>query len=163
MTEGDKFINPASQALYADFYNGMLGTDLTWEEIFARTDRDINLQRVMNAMVYGSETGRHDRIPERAIGPIDDALYEAEKDFNDSEVVRILGKTADQVGPMSTAEKREILMKHRKDQLAELIGEYYRERGWTDAGIPSLDTLKELGLWDFLSDGAKERIASLAG
>ena len=26
----------------------MLGTDLTWEEIFAQTDRDINLQRVMN-------------------------------------------------------------------------------------------------------------------
>ena len=52
------FINPASQEIYADFYNGMLGTDLTWEQIFAQTDRDINLQRVMNVMVYGEKTGR---------------------------------------------------------------------------------------------------------
>ncbi|MDO9067973.1 MAG: aldehyde ferredoxin oxidoreductase C-terminal domain-containing protein, partial [Deltaproteobacteria bacterium] len=42
----DIYINPASQEIYADFYNGVLGTDLTWQEIFAQTDRDINLQRV---------------------------------------------------------------------------------------------------------------------
>ena len=56
---GDIYINPASQEIYADFYNGMLGTDLTWEEIFAQTDRDINLQRVMNVMRYGDGTGLH--------------------------------------------------------------------------------------------------------
>ena len=77
MKDTDKFINPASQEIYADFYNGMLGTDLTWEEIFAQTDRDINLQRVMNVMVYGEETGKQDWIPERAIGPIDDDLYDS--------------------------------------------------------------------------------------
>ena len=49
----DIYINPASQEIYADFYNGMLGTNLTWEQIFEQTDRDINLQRVMNVMVYG--------------------------------------------------------------------------------------------------------------
>ncbi|MBU4121409.1 MAG: hypothetical protein KKA48_07635, partial [Proteobacteria bacterium] len=81
----DKFINPASQEIYAEFYNGMLGTDLTWEQIFAQTDRDINLQRVMNVMVYGAETGKNDWIPERAIGPLDDALYEAEGAYNDGE------------------------------------------------------------------------------
>ncbi len=86
----DKFINPASQELYADFYNGMLGTDLTWEQIFAQTDRDINLQRVMNVMVYGGETGKNDWIPERAIGPLDDELYDAEKEYNDGEIGRIM-------------------------------------------------------------------------
>ncbi len=30
---------------------------MKWEEIFSQTDRDINLQRVMNAMVFGDETG----------------------------------------------------------------------------------------------------------
>ena len=89
----DKYINPASQEIYADFYNGMLGTDLTWEEIFAQTDRDINLQRVMNVMVYGEETGEHDWIPDRAIGPTDDRLYEAERDYNDEELSRHSGKT----------------------------------------------------------------------
>ncbi len=97
MKDTDKYINPASQEIYADFYNGMLGTDLTWEEIFAQTDRDINLQRVMNVMVYGAETGKQDWIPERAIGPIDDDLYDAEKEYNDGELCRFLGKSPEEI------------------------------------------------------------------
>ena len=50
--DGDKYINPASQEIYAEFYNGMLGTNMTWEQIFEQTDRDINLQRIMNIMTY---------------------------------------------------------------------------------------------------------------
>ena len=49
---------------------------MAWQEIFAQTDRDINLQRIMNAGTYGRDTGRHDWIPDRAIGPTDDALYD---------------------------------------------------------------------------------------
>ena len=118
----DIYINPASQEIYADFYNGMLGTDLTWEEIFAQTDRDINLQRVMNVMRYGSATGEHDWIPDRAIGPIDDSLYEAEQEYNDQEVSRQRRCSPAQLQGMSTTEKREFLMTHRKAELRKLIG-----------------------------------------
>ncbi|HET6421153.1 MAG TPA: aldehyde ferredoxin oxidoreductase C-terminal domain-containing protein, partial [Geobacteraceae bacterium] len=83
-------INPASQEIYAEFFNGMLGTDLTWQEIFEQTDRDINLQRVMNTMLYGRDTGSRDWIPDRAIGPTDNELYEAEGEYNDTEVAKIL-------------------------------------------------------------------------
>ena len=161
MQKTDKFINPASQELYADFYNGMLGTDLTWERIFAQTDRDINLQRVMNVMVYGAETSKQDRIPERAIGPTDDGLYEAEGVYNDAEVSRLLGKSPEEIHGMPTGEKRGILMKNRKEQLGDLIQAYYRERGWTPSGIPTPATLKEIGLWDFLTEEARTRIAAL--
>jgi len=160
--DGDKFINPASQALYADFYNGMLGTDLTWEEIFARTDRDINLQRVMNVMAYGAETGAQDWIPDRAIGPTDDALYEAEGDFLDAELARLPGQSPERIREMSTADKRALLMQTRKEQLRELIRVYYRTRGWTAAGIPTVQTLKDLGLWAFLTEDARTTLASLA-
>jgi aldehyde:ferredoxin oxidoreductase len=162
-TAGDKFINPASQRLYADFYNGMLGTDMTWEQIFAQTDRDINLQRVMNVMVYGTETGRHDWIPERAIGPTDDDLYNAEAAYNDVELGRLLGKSPEEIRDMPTAAKREALMNRRKEDLRALIQAYYRERGWTASGIPTAATLKEIGLWDFLTDEARTKIVSLAG
>ena len=91
-TGTDIYINPASQEIYADFYNGMLGTDLSWEEIFAQTDRDINLQRVLNVLHYGRETGSHDWIPDRAIGPTDDLLYEAEAEYNDQDLADRLGK-----------------------------------------------------------------------
>ena len=162
MKDTDKFINPASQEIYADFYNGMLGTDLTWEEIFAQTDRDINLQRVMNVMIYGEGTGKQDRIPERAIGPIDDDLYKAEKEYNDGELRRFLEKSPEEIKDLPTMEKRELLMKHRKEQLRELIQTYYRERGWTPSGIPTPATLKQIGLWDFLTEEARGKIAALA-
>jgi aldehyde:ferredoxin oxidoreductase len=157
----DIYINPASQEIYADFYNGMLGTELTWEKIFEQTDRDINLQRVMNVMVFGSSTGGYDWIPERAIGPTDDALYLAEKDFNDGEVGRILEKPASEIAGRTTVEKREILINFRKEQLRKLIQVYYQERGWTASGIPTIDTLKRVGLWDFLNDEVKAKISEL--
>jgi aldehyde:ferredoxin oxidoreductase len=158
----DIYINPASQELYADFYNGMLGTNMTWQEIFAQTDRDINLQRVMNAMVFGADTGGRDVLPDRAIGPTDDRLYEAEAAFNDGETARLVGRRLEEVRTLPTPRKREILMNARKKQLQDLISTYYRERGWTDAGIPTVATLKGLGLWPFLSEEARTKISALA-
>lgn len=161
MKDTDIYINPASQEIYADFYNGMLGTDLTWEEIFAQTDRDINLQRVMNVMRYGRETGNHDWIPDRAIGPIDDRLYEAEQEYHDRELGQLPGNTAAGVRNMRTAEKRELLMNHRKEQLRRLIDTYYAARGWDRTGIPTVATLERLGLWQFLTGETRTAIAAM--
>jgi len=157
----DKYINPASQEIYADFYNGMLGTDMTWESIFAQTDRDINLQRVMNAMVYGGDTGRYDQIPDRALAPIDDALYEAEKDYHDGEISRIMDKSLAAIQVMPPAEKRVILMNYRRGQLTKLVQEYYRERGWNTSGIPTVATLQGLGLWPLLKEETRTKLAEL--
>jgi aldehyde:ferredoxin oxidoreductase len=157
----DIYINPASQEIYADFYNGMLGTNMTWEQIFEQTDRDINLQRIMNMMTYEDKTGEHDWIPDRAIGPTDDFLYEKEKDYNDGQLSIILNKPPDEIQKMQTAAKREILMKHRKDELRKLISVYYVQRGWNETGIPKVETLQKIGLWNFLNDEAKEKITAM--
>lgn len=159
--EGDIHINPASQEIYADFFNAMLGTDMTWQEIFAQTDRDINLQRVMNVMRYGRDTSGFDWIPDRAIGPTDDALYMTEAAYNDGEVARIPGLGAEKVSAMTTTARREALMEYRKGELRKLIEVYYTERGWNANGIPYLDTLHELGLWDFLTVQAQGSIMAL--
>lgn len=156
----DIYINPASQEIYADFYNGMLGTSMTWQQIFEQTDRDINLQRAMNVIFFGKDTGHHDWIPDRAIGPIDDDLYMAEQNYHDQEVSRIIGKPVAEIGDMSIAERRAVLMRHRKAQLSELIQAYYQERGWTGNGVPSLETLRRLGLWMFLSAPIKDALIS---
>jgi len=157
----DVYINPASQDIYADFYNGVLGTDLGWEQIFEQTDRDINLQRVMNVMRYGEKTVDQDWIPDRAIGPTEDALYETEAEFNDSELVRMLGKDAAEIAAMPTAEKRTMLMEQRKQELRKLIQVYYEERGWSSAGIPKIETLQRLGLWEYLTLETRERLQTL--
>jgi len=159
----DIYINPASQELYADFYNGMLGTALTWEQIFEQTDRDINLQRVMNVLFFGAATAAHDWIPDRAIGPTEDALYELEKDYNDLELSKILQRPLPEIQQMPTGEKRTLLMRHRKEELRHLILVYYRERGWTDKGVPKVETLKQIGLWRFLTEEARAVIARLNG
>jgi aldehyde:ferredoxin oxidoreductase len=158
---GDIYINPATQEIYADFYNAMLGTNLSWEDIFAQTDRDINLQRVMNVMRYGVDTVRMDWIPERAIGPTDDHLYETEHAENDQELCTALGLTMKELVRHGTTEKREMLMNHRKGQLRKLIKVYYEERGWNANGIPTVATLQGLGLWGFLTDEARARIMEL--
>jgi aldehyde:ferredoxin oxidoreductase len=157
----DMHINPATQEIYAELFNGVLGTDLTWQQIFEQTDRDINLQRVMNVMVYGSGAGAMDWIPDRAIAATDDLLYENEQEYNNQQVEKILAKTPEEVRLMTTAEKRETLMNFRKGELRELINIYYRKRGWNERGIPSVGTLKQLGLWEFLNEEARERIAEL--
>ena len=142
---------------------GCWGPIMTWEQIFAQTDRDINLQRVMNVLVYGTETGKHDWIPDRAIGATADDLYDAEAAYNDAELGRRLGKSPEEIAAMPTTAKREALMSRRKEELRALIQAYYRERGWSASGIPAPATLKGIGLWDFLTEEARARIASLAG
>ncbi len=159
--EGDIHINPASQEIYADFFNAMLGTDMTWQEIFAQTDRDINLQRVMNVMRYGRDTSGFDWIPDRAIGPTDDALYLTEAVYNDGEVARILSLTAEEVAALETTKKRDELMAYRKQELRKLIEVYYTERGWNTSGVPYLDTLHELGLWEYMTVQAQGSIMAL--
>ena len=158
---GDKYINPASQDIYADFYNGVLGTNLNWEEIFAQTDRDINLQRVLNVLHYGRKTVDYDWIPDRAIGPTDDVLYDAEAEFNNRDLAERLGMAPEDLKGMTTSQKRELLMEHRKNQLRRLIGIYYGQRGWNSCGIPLPETLKQLGLWEFLDDEARSLISEL--
>ncbi len=157
----DVFINPASQEIYADFYNGVLGTDMGWEDIFEQTDRDINLQRVMNVMVYGSETSVHDWIPDRALGPTEDALYELEAEFNDGEVANITARSIDEVRKMTTTDKRTLLMEHRKNELRRLVDVYYEARGWSAGGIPTVQTLKHLGLWHYLQPETREQLKEL--
>jgi aldehyde:ferredoxin oxidoreductase len=115
----------------------------------------------MNIMVYDKETGEHDWIPDRAIGPTEDSLYEKEKDYNDQQLSIILNKPLTEIFKIKTAEKREILMQHRKEELRKLIAVYYAQRGWSNKGIPKVETLKQIGLWNFLSDEARTKIVAM--
>ena len=52
-------------------------------------------------------------------------------------------------------------MKNRKEELRKLIGVYYAKRGWSMTGIPKVETLKKIGLWNFLSDEARTKVAAM--
>jgi hypothetical protein len=38
-----------------------------------------------------------------------------------------------------------------------------QERGWTPSGIPTPATLKQISLWDFLTEEARAKIGTLVG
>ena len=109
------------------------------------------------------QQARHDWIPDRAIGPTEDSLYDKEKDYNDQQLSAILSKPLTEISKIITAEKRAVLMKHRKEELRELIAVYYSERGWSKNGIPKVETLKQIGLWNFLSDEARTKVTAMNG
>ncbi|MEJ2247038.1 MAG: aldehyde ferredoxin oxidoreductase C-terminal domain-containing protein, partial [Acidobacteriota bacterium] len=99
--------------------------------------------------------------PDRAIGPTDDQLYRVEEEFNDSDLAARLDKNPEELAAMPIHEKRDLLMTHRKEQLRMLIDIYYQERGWNSLGIPMPETLKQLGLWEFLDEKSRSTIIEL--
>jgi len=42
------------------------------------------------------------------------------------------------------------------------VAVYYEERGWSAQGIPKVETLQKLGLWEYLDGETRNRIAGLA-
>jgi aldehyde:ferredoxin oxidoreductase len=47
---------------------------------------------------------------------------------------------------MLTAEKVHALRKYREDQYESLVDAVYKRRGWTENGVPTLETLERLGI-----------------
>ena len=109
---------------------------MAWQQIFEQTDRDINLQRVMNVMVYGEETARHDWIPDRAIGPTDDWLYELEREFNDWNWRVCSTRDPQKLPGMGTTEKRDAADGASQTGVIQADSGLLRERGWSERGFP---------------------------
>ena len=118
---------------------------------------------VKGIFVVGDGTGKSRGIVGEGIYGIIAAQGIAEKDYHDQQLSIILNKPLAEIKKMKTAEKREILMKYRKEELKKLISVYYAERGWSSAGIPKVDTLKQIGLWNFLNEETKTRITKMNG
>ncbi len=101
------------------------------------TDRDINLQRVMNAFA----SGKNRKIRLGSDRAIDDRrqLYEVEEEYNDrySQILGARWKTSGRCRPPEGKPSWK-----RKKELSALIALYYEKRGWTPAGDPTVATLE---------------------
>ena len=49
-------------------------------------------------------------------------------------------------GEMTTAEKVQALRSFRENQYQKLCDAAYKRRGWSNDGIPTIETLKQLGI-----------------
>jgi aldehyde:ferredoxin oxidoreductase len=91
----------------------------------------------------GFGTREHDAIPYRSVGPVTDVEYESRAERYDEQLRQALGLDP---AAMTTQEKKAALRRHREDQYEKLIDAVYKRRGWDENGIPTLETVRKLGI-----------------
>lgn len=127
---------------YAEYFSAVTGRKIGPDDMITTSERVYNFQRIFN-LKMGFGRREHDAIPYRAMGPVTVEEYESRADRYDKQMkdvyqVDIQGK--------DTAEKVKILRKLREEKYDQLKDAVYGRRGWTKDGIPTLDTVRRLGI-----------------
>ncbi|KKM11639.1 aldehyde:ferredoxin oxidoreductase [Clostridiales bacterium PH28_bin88] len=124
---------------YVDLFSGVTGRNITKEDIIAMSEGVYNFQRVFN-LKMGFGTREHDAIPYRSAGPVTVEEYESRAERYDKQLKEMVGFEPE---GKSTGEKIKALRKYREEQYQKLVDAVYERRGWTQNGIPTLETLKK--------------------
>jgi len=127
---------------YCNYYTGMTGKELDPAGLIMQSERVYNFQRIFNLRL-GYGTRKHDTVPYRAMGPVTKEEYESRQERYDKQLREKVGINPD---GMSTEEKMKKLREYREEQYRKLQDAVYKRRGWTNDGVPKLETLKKLGI-----------------
>jgi aldehyde:ferredoxin oxidoreductase len=126
---------------YVDLFNGVTGKNITKEELILQSERVYNFQRIFNLkMGYG--TREHDMPPYRSVGPVTKEEYESRAERYD----RQLKELGYDIEGKTTQEKIKMLREYRESQYQKLCDAVYKRRGWNSNGVPTLETVKRLGI-----------------
>jgi len=127
---------------YADYFTAVTGRQVAPDDLITMSEAVYNFQRIFNLkMGYG--TRQHDTVPYRAVGPVTVEEYASRRERYDSQLIEkydvdIDGKDT----PWKVAELR----RRREAQYETLKDAVYQRRGWTAEGIPTVATVKRLGI-----------------
>jgi len=127
---------------YAQYFTSVTGREVTPDDLIAMSEGVYNFQRIFN-LKMGFGRREHDTIPYRAAGPVTIEEYESRQDRYDGQLVE---KHGVDIKGKSTAEKVAVLRKIREEQYEKLKTAVYERRGWTNDGIPTVATVKRLGI-----------------
>ena len=127
---------------YTQYFSAVTGRKVEPADLITMSERVYNFQRVL-CLKMGFGRREHDAIPYRAMGPVTVEEYESRKERYDKQLKETYGIDVEGKG---TAEKVKILRKLREERYEQLKDAVYERRGWTKAGIPTLDTVKRLGI-----------------
>lgn len=127
---------------YVTIYNAVTGGNIDKYEMIRQSERVYNFQRIFNIR-RGYGTRIHDAQPYRAAGPVTVEEYESRAERYDKQLKEKLN-----IDPaaMSSAEKVQILRKHREGEYEKLLDAVYKRRGWTNNGVPTIQHLKNIGM-----------------
>ncbi len=127
---------------YGQYFSAVTGRQAGPDDLIFISERVYNFQRILCLrMGYGRR--EHDSIPYRAMGPATTEEYESRADRYDSQLREIHHVDIEGKG---TPEKMKILRGLREDRYERLKDAVYDRRGWTRDGIPTVATVKRLGI-----------------
>ena len=127
---------------YTEYFSAVTGRRATPDDLIEMSEAVYNFQRIFN-LKMGFGRREHDAIPYRAMGPVTEEEYKSRQERYDGQLVE--KHRVDIVG-MNTAEKVVILRELREAEYSKLQDAVYARRGWTEDGIPTVKTVKRLGI-----------------
>ncbi len=127
---------------YTWLYEGVLGKKVTIQDIIEESEKVYNFQRIFNLRM-GFGTREHDYPPFRAMGPVLKEEYEDRADLYDQQV---RGEIEMDPSTMTIEEKMAAVRAYREGRYEKLVDAVYKRRGWTCDGVPTLETVKRLGI-----------------
>ncbi|WP_319521180.1 aldehyde ferredoxin oxidoreductase C-terminal domain-containing protein [uncultured Desulfosarcina sp.] len=127
---------------YADYFTAVTGRKVLPDDLIAMSEAVYNFQRIFNLkMGYGRR--EHDTIPYRAVGPVTAEEYASRQERYDTELTEKYGLD---IAGKEVRWKVAELRKRRETQYETLKDAVYQRRGWTPDGIPTVETVKRLGI-----------------
>jgi len=127
---------------YAEYFSSVTGRRSQPDDLILMSERVYNFQRIFNLrMGFGRRC--HDDIPYRAMGPVTEQEYVSRQERYDQQLVESHGID---ISGKETAEKIALLRKIREDRYEKLKDAVYKRRGWTSDGIPTVATVRRLGI-----------------
>ncbi len=127
---------------YVEIFSGVTGRSVVKEDLIAMSERVYNFQRVFNIRLgYGLRD--HDAIPYRSMGPVTREEYESRAERYDKQLRELI-----ELDPttMTVEEKMAAHRAYREGRYEKLIDAVYKRRGWNNNGVPTVETLRALGI-----------------
>ncbi len=127
---------------YAEYFSAVTGKRVAPDDLITMSERVYNFQRLFN-LKMGFGRREHDAIPYRAMGPVTVDEYESRVERYDGQLKELYGID---IEGKSSAEKVRILRDFREQRYESLMDAVYKRHGWTPEGIPTVETVKRLGI-----------------
>lgn len=126
---------------YLKVYTAITGRPLTEDGLIFQSEKVYNFERIFNLRM-GKGTSKYHEAPDRGLGPVWEDEWMARPEYFDGK----LKEFGVDIEGMSVKDKIALLQKKRRAQWEELKMAVYKRRGWNKNGIPTLATVKRLGI-----------------
>jgi len=125
---------------YAQYFSSVTGREVEPDDLITMSEAVYNFQRIFNLRM-GFGRREHDTIPYRAMGPVTVEEYESRQERYDGQLT---DKYNMDIEGKSSEEKVLMMRQLREEQYAKLQDAVYHRRGWSNDGVPTVETAKRL-------------------